>query len=138
MPEPTNPNDLLDAIQRNTRWFVRWTRKRFLWTWALGGIVALLTGIAVYVSVHTANRVVMVSTASAQGPSIVKSVTAHCPRGAVLLSGGFDWSPPTSRIDDIASQPASNTGWRVEAGSRLPIGTVWQLTVFVTCLLPPV
>ena len=82
--------------------------------------------------------VAAVSVQSADDVTRDKDLTATCPTGSVVLSGGYHWTPATPGITVIADEPATATSWHVEAlADTFPANSLWQLTVFAMCNVTP-
>ena len=80
-----------------------------------------------------------ISTASATDTTPTKEVTATCPAGATLISGGYHWMPESPLIIPVASEPNGQNGWHVVATqTNGAVGPgAWTLTVFALCNIPP-
>jgi len=75
----------------------------------------------------------VVSTDSIDNPGNSKSVTAACPTGTTIVSGGFTFTPSVTQIELQASLPDGN-GWRIDAAEDgLSAAVSWHITAFAVC-----
>ena len=68
---------------------------------------------------------------SATSPADVKSATAVCPAGTVVISGGYIIQGPSS-VNVTVEATASN-GWFVNAVETVPVATDWAVQALALC-----
>jgi hypothetical protein len=108
---PPDQNDLLDQIAAQTRKALQYSRRRFLATWFFGCLLALMTAIALWVSIATAaHQNDTAKLAAAQANHKAKGAQDSSDQIVLYLQGkqGIPGVPGANGQDGAPGQPGTN------------------------------